>query len=150
MPKTLKQLLGQTYDEVLNLNDKIIEQNEDELRQLRRAFEEREEQIKDLESQNKKLSNTIVEKEMVEGKLRAQLEKSTSPGERKRLNEELAKVKRDLERSKNQNKMRENNAEIERLRQQQQSEDVQRQIERLEQKTKGLASGMRKFFHACL
>ena len=73
-----------------------------------------------MEKRNKKLSKTITEKEKLEGKLRAQLEKSTLPSERKRLDEEISKVKRDLdeERLKNQNKMRENNAEIDRLRQQ--------------------------------
>ena len=70
-------------------------------------------------------------------KLRDQLEKSTSPIERKRLDEEISKVKRDLaqERARNQSTMLENNAEIDRLRQQLEDEpdgEIKRQIERLE------------------
>ena len=137
MPKSLKDALGQSYDEALSLNDQIIEQNVETVRQLsqsRRDIKEREEKLKDLEKQNKKLSKTITEKEKVVNKLRDQLEKSTSPSERKRLDEEINKVKRDLtqERSKIQNTMRENNAEIDRLRQQMENGENQEEIERLE------------------
>ena len=105
-----------------------------------------------MEKQNKKLSKTITEKENVENKLRDQLEKSTSPSERKRLDEEISKVKRDpaQERSKNQNKMRENNVEIERLRQQvedgEDQEEVQQQIERLEAENERLGERNEEIF----
>ena len=155
MPKSLKQLLGQSYDEALSLNDQIIEQNVETVRQLnqsRRDTKEREEKLKDLEKQNKKLSKTITEKEKVVNKLRDQLEKSTSPSERKRLDEEISKVKRDLaqERSKNQNTMRENNAEIDRLRQQledgEDQEGVHQQIERLEAENERLGEQNEELF----
>ena len=155
MPKSLKQLLGQSYDEALSLNDQIIEQNVETVRQLnqsRRDTKEREEKLKDLEKQNKKLSKTITEKEKVVNKLRDQLEKSTSPSERKRLDEEISKVKRDLaqERSKNQNTMRENNAEIDRLRQQledgEDQEGVHQQIERLEVENERLGEQNEELF----
>ena len=155
MPKSLKQLLGQSYDEALSLNDQIIEQNVETVRQLnqsRRDTKEREEKLKDLEKQNKKLSKTITEKEKVVNKLRDQLEKSTSPSERKRLDEEISKVKRDLaqERSKNQNTMRENNAEIDRLRQQledgEDQEGVHQQIERLEAENESLGEQNEELF----
>ena len=131
MPKTLKQLLGQTNEEALESNDQIIEQNVETVRQLsesRRA-------TKDLERQNK----TITEKEKVVNKLRDQLEKSTSPSERKRLDEEINKVKRDLtqERSKNQN-----NAEIE-------NDENQEEIERLEAENERLGEQNEEIFHAC-
>ena len=90
-----------------------------------------------MEKENKKLSKTITEKEEVVNKLRDQLEESTSPSEKKRLDEEIRKVKSDLaqERAKNQNAMRENNAEIEKLRQQledgEDQEEIQREIDRL-------------------
>ena len=155
IPKSLKQLLGQTNEEALDQRNKIIEQNEDMIQQLsqsRRAIKEREERLKDLEKQNKKLSKTITEKEKVVNKLRYQLEKSTSPSERKRLDEEISKVKRDLaqERSKNQNKMRKNNAEIDRLRQQledgEDQEEVQQQIERLEAENERLGEQNEEVF----
>ena len=155
IPKSLKQLLGQRNEEALESNDHIIEQNGETLHRLsqsRRAIKEQEERLKDLERQNKKLSKTSTEKEKVEVKLRAQLEKSTSPGERKRLDEEIRKVKRDLdkERSKNQNKMRENNAEIDRLRQQledgEDQEGVQQQIERLEAENERLGEQNEEIF----
>ena len=83
-------------------------------------------------------------------KLRDQLEKSTSPGERKKLDEEISQVKRDLsqERSKNQNTMRENNAEIDRLRQLEDGEDqeVQQQIERLEVENERLGERNEELF----
>ena len=152
LPQTVRQYLGDTREELLLRNDQIMEQNGETLRQLsqsRRAIKEQEERVKDLEKQNKKLSKSIIEK--VEGKLRAQLEKSTSPGERKRLDEEIRKVKRDLdeERSKNQNKMRENNAEIDRLRQQLEDEpdgEIQRQIERLEAENERLGEQNEEIF----
>ena len=154
MPKSLKQLLGQSYDEALSLNDQIIEQNVETVRQLnqsRRDTKEREEKLKDLEKQNKKLSKTITEKEKVVNKLRDQLEKSTSPGERKKLDEEISQVKRDLsqERSKNQNTMRENNAEIDRLRQQLEDgedQEVRQQIERLEAENERLGEQNEELF----
>ena len=154
MPKSLKQLLGQSYDEALSLNDQIIEQNVETVRQLnqsRRDTKEREEKLKDLEKQNKKLSKTITEKEKVVNKLRDQLEKSTSPGERKKLDEEISQVKRDLsqERSKNQNTMRENNAEIDRLRQQLEDgedQEVQQHIERLEVENERLGERNEELF----
>ena len=154
MPKSLKQLLGQSYDEALSLNNQIIEQNEETVRQLnqsRRDIKEREEKLKDLEKQNKKLGKTITEKEKVVNKLRDQLEKSTSPGERKRLDEEISQVKRDLaqERSKNQNTMRENNAEIDRLRQQLEDgedQEVQQHIERLEAENERLGEQNEELF----
>ena len=155
IPKSLKQLLGQTNEEALESNDQIIEQNGDTLRQLsqsRRATKEQEERVKDLEKLNKKLSKTITEKEKVMNKLRDQLEKSTSPSERKRLDEEISKVKRDLaqERSKNQNTMRENNAEIDRLRQQledgEDQEEVQQRIERLEAENERLGERNEEIF----
>ena len=153
MPKSLKDALGQSYDEALSLNDQIIEQNVETVRQLnqsRRDTKEREEKLKDLEKQNKKLSKTITEKEKVVNKLRDQLEKSTSPGERKKLDEEISQVKRDLaqERSKNQNTMRENNAEIDRLRQLEDGEDqeVQQQIERLEAENERLGERNEELF----
>ena len=144
MPKTLKQLLGQTNEEALESNDQIIEQNVETVRQLsesRRA-------TKDLERQNKKLSKTITEKEKVVNKLRDQLEKSTSPSERKRLDEEINKVKRDLtqERAKNQNTMRENNAEIDRLRQQMENGENQEEIERLEAENERLGEQNEEIF----
>ena len=149
MPKSLKQLLGQSYDEALSLNDQIIEQNEETVRQLSQS--RREEKLKDLEKQNKKLSKTITEKEKVVNKLRDQLEKSTSPGERKKLDEEISQVKKDLsqERSKNQNTMRENNAEIDRLRQQLEDgedQEVQQQIERLEAEIERLGERNEELF----
>ena len=154
MPKTLKQLLGQTNEEALESNDQIIEQNGEILRQLsesRRATKEQEEWAKDLERQNKKLSKTITEKEKVVNKLRDQLEKSTSPGERKKLDEEISQVKRDLtkERLKNHNTMRENNAEIDRLRQQLEDgedQEVQQQIERLEAENERLGEQNEEIF----
>ena len=154
MPKSLKQLLGQSYDEALSLNDQIIEQNVETVRQLnqsRRDTKEREEKLKDLEKQNKKLSKTITEKEKVVNKLRDQLEKSTSPDERKKLDEEISQVKRDLaqERSKNQNTMQENNAEIDRLRQQLEDgedQEVQQQIERLEVENERLGERNEELF----
>ena len=155
IPKSLKQLLGQTNEEALESNDQIMEQNEDTLRQLsqsRRATKEQEERVKDLKRQNKKLSKTITEKEKVVSKLRDQLEKSTSPSERKRLDEEITKAKRDLaqERSKNQNTMRENNAEIERLRQQledgEDQEEIQRQIGGLETENERLGERNEEIF----
>ena len=155
MPKTLKQLLGQTNEEALGQRDKIIEQNEETIRQLgqsRKVIKDSEGRLRDLEKQNKKLSKTITEKEKVVSKLRDQLEKSTSPSERKRLDEEISKVKRDLakERSKNQNTMRENNAEIERLRQKvedgEDQEEVQRQIERLEAENERLGERNEEMF----
>ena len=154
MPKSLKDALGQSYDEALSLNDQIIEQNEETVRQLsqsRRDTKEREEKLKDLEKQNKKLSKTITEKEGVVNKLRDQLEKSTSPGERKKLDEEISQVKRDLaqERSKNHNTMRENNADIDRLRQQLEDgedQEVQQQIERLEAENERLGERNEELF----
>ena len=134
MPKSLKQLLGQTNEEALERNDLIMEQNEGTLRQLsqsRRAIKEQEERLKELERRNKKLSQTITEKGKFEAKLRAQLERSTSPDEVRRAKKELEE-----QRAKNQNTMRENNAEIDRLRQQledvEDQEEVQQQIEELE------------------
>ena len=149
MPKSLKDALGQSYDEALSLNDQIIEQNLETVRQLsqsRRDIKEREEKLKDLEKQNKKLSKTITEK--VVNKLRDQLEKSTSPSERKRLDEEISQVKRDLaqERAKNQNKMRENNAEIDRLRQQMENGENQEEIERLEAENERLGEQNEEIF----
>ena len=140
MPKTLKQLLGQTNEEALESNDQIIEQNVETVRQLsesRRA-------TKDLERQNKKLSKTITEKEKVVNKLRDQLEKSTSPSERKRLDEEINKVKRDLaqERAKNQNTMRENNAEIENGENQEEIERLEAENERLGEQNEEIFSRM--------
>ena len=134
MPKTLKQLLGQTNEEALESNDQIIEQNVETVRQLsesRRA-------TKDLEKQNKKLSKTITEKEKVVNKLRDQLEKSTSPSERKRLDEEINKVNRDLaqERAKNQN-----NAEIE-----MENGENQEEIERLEAENERLGEQNEEIF----
>ena len=155
MSRTLKQLLGQMNEEALESNDQIMEQNVETGRQLsqsRREIKEREDRVKDLEKQNKKLSKTITEKEKVVNKLRDQLEKSTSPGERKRLDEEINKVKRDLtqERSKNQNTMRENNVEIDRLRQQlkdgEDQEEVQQQIERLEAENERLSERNEEIF----
>ena len=154
MPKSLKDALGQSYDEALSLNNQIIEQNEETVRQLsqsRRDIKEREEKLKDLEKQNKKLRKTITEKEKVVNKLRDQLEKSTSPGERKKLDEEISQVKRDLaqERSKNHNTMRENNAEIDRLRQQLEDgedQEVQQQIERLEAENERLGERNEELF----
>ena len=154
LPQTIRQHLGDTKEELLLRNDQIIEQNGETLRQLsqsRRATKEQEEQAKVLERQNKKLSKTITEKEKVVNKLRDQLEKSTSPSERKRLDEEISKVKRDLtqERSKNQNTMRENNAEIDRLRQQLEDEpdgEIQRQIERLEAENERLGEQNEEIF----
>ena len=151
MPKSLKQLLGQSYDEALSINDQIIEQNVETMRQLsqsRRDVKEREEKLEDLEKQNKKLSKTITEKEKVVNKLRDQLEKSTSPSERKRLVEEINKVKRDLtqERSKNQNTMRENNAEIDRIRQQMENGENQEEIERLEAESERLGERNEELF----
>ena len=145
MPKSLKDALGQSYDEALSLNNQIIEQNEETVRQLSQS--RREEKLKDLEKQNK----TITEKEKVVNKLRDQLEKSTSPGERKRLDEEISQVKRDLaqERSKNQNTMRENNAEIDRLRQQLEDgedQEVQQHIERLEAENERLGEQNEELF----
>ena len=135
IPKTLKQLLGQTNEEALESNDQIIEQNVETVRQLsesRRA-------TKDLERQNK----TITEKEKVVNKLRDQLEKSTSPSERKRLDEEISQVKRDLaqERAKNQNKMREHNAEIE-----MENGENQEEIERLEAENERLGEQNEEIF----
>ena len=80
--------------------------------------------------------------------LRDQLEKSTSPSERKRLDEEINKVKRDLaqERSKNQNTMRENNAEIDRLRQQMENGENQEEIERLEAENERLGEQNEEIF----
>ena len=146
IPKSLKDALGQSYDEALSLNDQIIEQNVETVRQLsqsRRDIKEREEKLKDLEKQNKKLSKTITEKEKVVNKLRDQLEKSTSPSERKRLDEEIKKVKRDLaqERAKNQNKMRENNAEIE-----MENGENQEEIERLEAENERLGEQNEEIF----
>ena len=154
IPKSLKQLLGQRNEEALESNDQIIEQNGETLLQLsqsQRATKEQEERVKDLERQNKKLSKTITEKEKVVSKLRDQLEKSTSPSERKRLDEEISKVKRDLaqEWSKNQNTMRENNAEIDRLRQQLEDEpdgEIQQQIERLEAENERLGERNEEIF----
>ena len=151
MPKTIKQLLGQTNEEALESNDQIIEQNVETVRQLsesRRATKEQEERAKDLERQNKKLSKTITEKEKVVNKLRDQLEKSTSPSERKRLDEEISQVKRDLaqERAKNQNTMRENNAEIDRLRQQMENGENQEEIERLEAENERLGEQNEEIF----
>ena len=100
IPKSLKQLLGQRNEEALESNDQIIEQNGETLLQLsqsRRATKEQEERVKDLERQNKKLSKTITEKEKVVSKLRDKLEKSTSPSESKRLDEEISQVKREGE-----------------------------------------------------
>ena len=105
-----------------------------------------------MERQNKKLSKTITEKEKVENNLRSQLEKSTSPGERNRLDVEISRVKSDLaqERAKNQNTMRENNAEIDRLRQQMENgenqEEVQQQIERLEAENERLGEQNEEIF----
>ena len=84
-------------------------------------------------------------------KLRDQLEESTSPGERKKLDEEISQVKRDLaqERSKNQNTMQENNAEIDRLRQQLEDgedQEVQQQIERLEVENERLGERNEELF----
>ena len=146
MSKTLKQLLGQTNEEALESNDQIIGQNGDTLLQLsqsRRATKEQEERVKDLERQNKKLSKTITEKEKVVNKLRDQLEKSTSPSERKRLDEEISQVKRDLaqERAKNQN-----NAEIDRLRQQMENGENQEEIERLEAENERLGEQNEEIF----
>ena len=143
MPKTLKQLLGQTNEEALESNDQIIEQNGETLRQLNQ-IQERKERFKDLEKQNKKLSKTITEKEKVVNKLRDQLEKSTSPSERKRLDEEINKVKRDLtqERSKNQNTMRENNAEIENGENQEEIERLEAENERLGEQNEEIFSRM--------
>ena len=154
MPKSLKDALGQSYDEALSLNDQIIEQNVETVRQLsqsRRDIKEREEKLKDLEKQNKKLSKTITEKEKVVSKLRDQLEKSTSPDERKKLDEEISQVKRDLtkERLKNHNTMLENNAEIDRLRQQLEDgedQEVQQQIERLEAENERLGERNEEIF----
>ena len=117
------------------------------LRQLNQ-IQERKERFKDLEKQNKKLSKTITEKEKVVNKLRDQLEKSTSPSERKRLDEEINKVKRDLtqERAKNQNTMRENNAEIDRLRQQMENGENQEEIERLEAENERLGEQNEEIF----
>ena len=104
-----------------------------------------------MEKQNKKLSKTLTEKEKVVNKLRDQLEKSTSPSERKRLDEEISKVKRDLaqESTRNQSTMRENNAEIDRLRQQLEDEpdgEIQRQIERLEAENERLGEQNEEIF----
>ena len=125
MPKTLKQLLGQTNEEALESNDQIIEQNVETVRQLsesRRA-------TKDLERQNK----TITEKEKVVNKLRDQLEKSTSPSERKRLDEEINKEKR----SKNQN-----NAEMENGENQEEIERLEAENERLGEQNEEIFSRM--------
>ena len=159
LPQTIRQYLGDTKEELLLRNDQTVEQNGETLRQLsqsRRETKEQEERVKELERQNKKLSKTITEKEKVENNLRSQLEKSTSPGERKRLDEEISRVKSDLaqERAKNQNTMRENNAEIERLRQQledgEDQEEVQQQIERLEAENERLGEQNEEIFYACL
>ena len=155
LPPTIRQHLGDTKEELMLPNDKIVQQNVETLRQLsqsRRAIKEQEERAKELERQNKKLSKTITEKGKVEAKLRAQLEKSTSPSERKRLDAEIRKVKRNLdeERSKNQNKMRENNEEIDRLRQQledgEYQEEVLQQIERLEAENERLGERNEEIF----
>ena len=144
MSRTLKQLLGQTNEEAMESNDQIIEQNVETVRQL----SESRIATKDLERQNKKLSKTITEKEKVVNKLRDQLEKSTSPSERKRLDEEINKVKMDLaqERAKNQNTMRENNAEIDRLRQQMENGENQEEIERLEAENERLGEQNEEIF----
>ena len=151
IPKTLKDALGQSYDEALGLNDHIMEQNGEALRQLNQAqreIQERKERFKDLEKQNKKLNKTIIEKEKVVGELRTQLEKSTSPSKRERLDEEIRKLK--SERSKNRNTMRENNAEIDGLRQQMENgenqEEVQQQIERLEAENERLGEQNEEIF----
>ena len=82
------------------------------------------------------------------GDLRTQLEKSTSPSERERLDEEIRKLK--SERSKNRNTMRENNAEIDGLRQQMENgenqEKVQQQIERLEAENERLGEQNEEIF----
>ena len=119
MPKTLKQLLGQTNEEALESNDQIIEQNVETVRQLsesRRA-------TKDLERQKEKVVN----------KLRDQLEKSTSPSERKRLDEEINKVKR----AENQN-----NAEIENGENQEEIERLEAENERLGEQNEEIFSRM--------
>ena len=131
MPKTLKQLLGQTNEEALESNDQIIEQNVETVRQLsesRRA-------TKDLERQNK----TITEKEKVVNKLRDQLEKSTSPSERKRLDEEINKVKRDLTQER---AMNQNNAEIENGENQEEIERLEAENERLGEQNEEIFSRM--------
>ena len=71
--------------------------NDNSVSQSRRAIKEKEEWVKELERRNKKLSQTIPEKGKVEVKLRAQLEKSASPEEKKRLADEVRRVKKELE-----------------------------------------------------
>ena len=150
----IHQYLGDTKEELLLWNGQIIEQDGETLRQLsqsRRAIKEQEERVKELERRNKKLSQTITEEGKVEAKLRAQLEKSTSPDQRKRLDEEVRRAKKELEeqRAKNQNTMRENNAEIDRLRQQLEDEpdgEIRRQIERLEAENERLGEQNEEIF----
>ena len=151
MPKTLKELLGTSYDEALDLNDDVLRRNENTISRLKQArgkFVEVKEKIKDLIKRNKDTNKTIIEEEKVVDALRTQLEKSTSPSERERLDEEITKTK--SERSKNRSAMEENDAEIARLRQQMESgenqEEIQQQIERLEAENERLGEQNEEIF----
>ena len=153
--KKISDYLGDTKEEILLRNDQIMGQNEETKRKLslsRREIKEKEERVKDLEKENKKISKTITGKEKVVNQPRDQLEKFTSPEEKKRLDEEVRRLKKDLEeqRLKNQNTMRENNAEIERLREQLDGDEpdgvVQQQIETLEAENERLGERNEEIF----
>ena len=151
MPRTIKELLGRSYDEALGFNDDVVSHNEDRISRLKQTlgkFAEAKEKMKDLMKRNKDTNKTIVEEERVVDDLRTQLEKSTSPSEKERLEEEVEKTK--SERAKNRSTMEENDAEIARLRQQTESgenqEEIQQQIESLEAENERLGEQNEELF----